>query len=544
MLEPISSFVEAHFGASLELRARLFNVLAAGGTVVSLITAALSAAVGSGAVHIGVCLAIALLSAGLLAYSRRTGDYRTCYTVSAVAIFMVLFPALFFTAGGYRSGMPAFFVFAVAFTAAMLEGARAVLFSLAELALYAGICAVAYLRPETVRDLPGEREVMLDTVVGFTAASLVLGTCLFLHFRILGERQRRLAELNEILEGANRVKTEFISLVSHEMRAPLAAASVNVQTAREILDAPEVTGRAGDPEGRQPPQLQNEPEGPEGKEGAECPEDPPGPEGPGAFELLEGAQAEIMRLARMVGGMLTLATMSEGAVMRRLDISRLIQGGAEAMRPSLARRGNSLACEIEPGLAVRGVADFLAQVMANLLSNANAHTENGTVSTRAARKGGEIVVSVSDTGSGVNPALLDRVFERGVTDGGTGLGLHLCKSIVESHGGRIWVESEPGRGTTASFALPADGSPAGADCGQGGEAWPTGGIGHGPGGETGRSVGTGCRPSGEAGPTVSIDCGPGGEATAAPINGKRIPNLASGHDGPPVAAGPPGETRR
>ncbi|MDR1312604.1 MAG: HAMP domain-containing histidine kinase [Deltaproteobacteria bacterium] len=124
------------------------------------------------------------------------------------------------------------------------------------------------------------------------------------------------------------------------------------------------------------------------------------------------------------------------------------------MRPSLARRGNGLATEIEPGLAVLGVADLLAQVEANLMTNANAHTANGTVTVRAARRAGEIVVSVSDTGAGVDPALLPRIFERGVTDGGTGLGLYLCRSIVELHGGRIWVESEPGRGTTASFAFP------------------------------------------------------------------------------------------
>jgi signal transduction histidine kinase len=428
--------MEAHFGEDLELRSRLFNVLAAAGVATGLVTAALSAALGSGAVHIGVCLSIAALAAGLLAYSRRTGDYKTCYTVSTVAVFMVLFTALFFTYGGYRSGMPAFFVFGVAFTAVMLEGARAVFFLVSEMVLYAGICVVSYLRPETVRAIGGEREVMLDTVAGFTIASAVLGSCLFIHFRILGERQRRLSEMNEILDGANRAKTEFISQVSHEMRAPLAAVSVNVQTARELLDAPEATGR------------------PWGAGGLQGPEDPPGPEGAGAFELLESAQAEIMRLARMVGGMLTLASMSEGAGMRRLDVSGLLLGGAEAMRPSLARRGNGLATEIEPGLAVLGVADLLAQVEANLMTNANAHTANGTVTVRAARRAGEIVVSVSDTGAGVDPALLPRIFERGVTDGGTGLGLYLCRSIVELHGGRIWVESEPGRGTTASFAFP------------------------------------------------------------------------------------------
>jgi signal transduction histidine kinase len=411
---------------------RLFNVLAAGGTAASLLTAAVSAAVGAGAPHVLACLALAALSAGLLAYSARTGDCRTCYYVSTVVVFLVFFPVLFFTSGGYRSGMPAFFVFAVAFTAAMLEGRAAVALSLAELAVYASSCAVAYLWPDTVRALPGERAVVIDTVAGFTAAASVLGACILLHFRMYDERQRRLAELNEILEGACRVKTEFLSHLSHEMRAPLAAASVNVQTVREILA--ELGDGGGGPPGA-----------PAGGDAA----------GPGPAELLEGAQGEIMRLARMVGGMLALASLCEGARRAPVDLSALVLGGAEAMRLTLARRGNALETEVEPGLRVLGVADFLAQVEANLLSNACAHTRDGAVTVRAARAGREALVTVADTGDGIAPGLLPRVFERGVSAGGTGFGLYLCRSVVESHGGRIWIESERGRGTAVSFALPA-----------------------------------------------------------------------------------------
>ena len=111
--------------------------------------------------------------------------------------------------------------------------------------------------------------------------------------------------------------------------------------------------------------------------------------------------------------------------------------------------------------------DLLSQVVSNILQNAGAHMEKGLIFITAARKINEITISVRDTGTGIPPELLSHVFERGVTDGGntsgddglagggTGFGLYLCKTVVESHGGRIWIESELGQGTTVSFTLPA-----------------------------------------------------------------------------------------
>ena len=98
----------------------------------------------------------------------------------------------------------------------------------------------------------------------------------------------------------------------------------------------------------------------------------------------------------------------------------------------------------------------------NLISNAVKFTDAGTITCRATRRGGELVVSVVDTGMGITPSDQPKVFERfkqvgdTLTDKpkGTGLGLPICKEIVEHHGGRIWVESEIGRGSTFSFSLP------------------------------------------------------------------------------------------
>ena len=103
---------------------------------------------------------------------------------------------------------------------------------------------------------------------------------------------------------------------------------------------------------------------------------------------------------------------------------------------------------------VTGDRDRLIQVVINLISNAVKFTDAGTVTCRAVRRGSEIVVSVVDTGMGIAPADQPKVFERfkqvgdTLTDKpkGTGLGLPICREIVEHHGGRVWVESELGQG--------------------------------------------------------------------------------------------------
>ena len=115
--------------------------------------------------------------------------------------------------------------------------------------------------------------------------------------------------------------------------------------------------------------------------------------------------------------------------------------------------------EIDP---VEGDERRIRQVVFNLLANAVKFTpEGGAVDVSAARRNGEVRVSVSDTGPGVAPEDRERIFEEfqqtdvGVGVGeGTGLGLALSKRLVELHGGRIWVDSELGAGSTFVFTLP------------------------------------------------------------------------------------------
>ncbi len=103
------------------------------------------------------------------------------------------------------------------------------------------------------------------------------------------------------------------------------------------------------------------------------------------------------------------------------------------------------------------------QVLDNILDNAMKYSDNGaTITVRADESGPDMVISVSDEGIGIPENLKERVFERmyrieekGTTRfRGAGLGLAICKGIIEAHGGRIWVVSEEGRGSVFSFSIP------------------------------------------------------------------------------------------
>lgn len=133
------------------------------------------------------------------------------------------------------------------------------------------------------------------------------------------------------------------------------------------------------------------------------------------------------------------------------------------MHERAVNHGIALDSEVAPDLPlIQADGRKLKQVILNLLTNAVKFTPaGGRVVARAVARGGEIVISVSDTGVGVEAADQERIFaefeqtQHGrAAEEGTGLGLTLCKKLVELHGGRIWVESESGAGSTFTFTLP------------------------------------------------------------------------------------------
>lgn len=418
-----------YFHPALDFRARLFNVLAAAGAAVSAVVGLVNIFAGAGPVAVAIDFAGALLSFALLHYSSHTGNYRPCFMITIAAVFLGLFPYLFFSMGGYYGGISSFFIFAVVFTVFMLQGGAALAFAGLELAVYTGICLYAYLHPASVRPLEGDRALLISVVMDFLVVSIALGLAMFVQMRMYLAQQKKIDEQNELLLSMNKAKSELLANTAHEMKTPLTVISVHVQRAQRLYELA--------------------PDGSKAK----------------IKESHTLAQEEIMRLSRLVNSALNLASMQESQGRRELlQPEKLLQNGAEVYRNLLERSGNELLVAIEQPLpSLVADADAIIQLLTNLISNANTHTRNGRISVRARREGDAIRVEVGDTGEGIPPEKLGGIFERGATAGGsgspsgTGLGLSICKRIVEDHGGEIDIESRPGEGTTVSFRLPADG---------------------------------------------------------------------------------------
>jgi signal transduction histidine kinase len=365
-------------------------------------------------------IAGAALAFGLLIYSYRSGHYRRCYIISISVIFLGFFPLLFFTSEGYRGGMPSFFIFAVLFTVFMLEGKLAVIMTALEIVVYTALCVYAYFFPEQLRYYPTELDRMTDIVFSYTIVSVIIGVTMFLHFRMYNEQQRKLDEQNDMLAKANSAKTEFLQDIGHEIRNPLQVIAYGVDFIRGGMDG-----------------------------GTEE-----------ALDALNTIQNEAVRLGNMINGMVELATISGNPASRaKTDFAAMLRHSAEAARPLCEQKRDALRVEIAPGLpSVYAVAEQLARVPVNLLQNAINATEGGEISVMATLAEGRVTVGISDSGTGIAPELLPRVFERGVSGGGgKGYGLSICKTIVEAHGGAIEIESKRGKGTTVTFTVPVYG---------------------------------------------------------------------------------------
>jgi len=289
-----------------------------------------------------------------------------------------------------------------------------------------GFAFVLFFRAELF--MPG----LLNNLFLIMAQSLVLSKRYSDAFRIAEEKreaERRLVAENAELDRANKLREEMMATISHEARTPLAVlASYSSLVALEMkeknMGAPQV---AAD------------------------------------FDKIAH---EAKRVANLIDRMKNLPLQKEKTAQRaEVDMGELVAQTTALYRQILARLGVSLFADIPADLPpALGCPEELTQVVFNLLQNAKNHSEaGGSIVVTLESMEGELRIAVADTGAGIEPELLPRVFERGVHggSGGAGIGLALCKEIVEAHGGRIWIESELGKGTTVTFALPTSAEGAG-----------------------------------------------------------------------------------
>ncbi|MGD9406200.1 MAG: ATP-binding protein, partial [Anaerolineae bacterium] len=181
-------------------------------------------------------------------------------------------------------------------------------------------------------------------------------------------------------------------------------------------------------------------------------------------EALASVQEETLLLARLVDDLRALAQAEAGQLRLErepLDLAELLRGVAASFDLQAHGQGQELRLELDPDLPVVEADPVrVRQVAANLVSNALRHApEAGCVTVRAEALPAEVRVSVADDGPGIAEEDVSRIFDRfwrgpQPRAQGSGLGLTIARELVRAHGGRIWVESEPGQGSTFFFTLP------------------------------------------------------------------------------------------
>jgi signal transduction histidine kinase len=171
---------------------------------------------------------------------------------------------------------------------------------------------------------------------------------------------------------------------------------------------------------------------------------------------LLGLINDVLDLSKIEAGQLTLA-------LADYSLKDVVHSVFGAVEPLASEKRLAFKVEVAPDLpAGRGDERRLTQVLLNLVGNAIKFTDQGEVSIKASSANGSFTVAVRDTGPGIGADDQGRIFEEfrqadsSITrkKGGTGLGLSISKRIVEMHGGRIWVDSMPGQGSTFSFTVP------------------------------------------------------------------------------------------
>jgi two-component system phosphate regulon sensor histidine kinase PhoR len=234
------------------------------------------------------------------------------------------------------------------------------------------------------------------------------------------------------LRRLQQVRTDFVDNVSHELRTPLTNMRLLVETLGLELEGERVE--------------------------------------PAIRERVAAIDRETAHLVELVNDLLDLSRLEQRAdqlKLETLEIGPVVASALDRIRPFAERQQVVLRNEVSADLPrVRGDAARLGQLLLNLLHNAVKFSPPGSSVMLSSRpEGSAVVISVTDSGTGIPRADLERIFERFYkvdrartrSAGGTGLGLAIARHIAEAHGGRIWAESEEGRGSTFSFSLPAAG---------------------------------------------------------------------------------------
>lgn len=227
------------------------------------------------------------------------------------------------------------------------------------------------------------------------------------------------------LKQLDKLKSEFLMIASHELKTPLTSINMSIALLKEKAEA----------------KLNTE-----------------------ENELLQIAVDDTLRLKALISDLLDISKIEAGKIelsIENISVDNIMAKTIHSFQTEAHEKNITLGSEYEPDIKVRGDFGKIAWILTNLVSNATRFTPaGGRIDLKAIQLGKYVQFSVTDNGIGIPYEFQNKIFDKffqvasPFNTGGTGLGLAICKEIVRAHGGTIWVESEPDKGSTFYFTLP------------------------------------------------------------------------------------------
>ena len=388
-----------------------------------------------------IAVAIGLYNAVFLLLIRKhsQGSRGERFAAIQVVTDLLALTVLMHFGGGIENPFLSFYLFHTILAAILLPGWKVDL-----QVLFASVCVVGLAVAEFTRLVPhrhvdGFLPIELCAnwkFVTVTVFALLTTLCVvaFLAASIahrLHQRESQLAEANDVLVEQDRMKSRYVMRVAHDLAEPAGMITSCLKLVTQGLTGP-------------------------------IPEK--------ALDMVHRAESKGEYLVHLIRDLLSLSRIKAAKQLPRTEVhlAEIIENAFEDVQPHAAEKNLTLRRELSDALpAVCGNAEAIHELFGNLLTNAVKYTlVGGRVDVSASNSGQEVLVNVRDDGVGIPAEAIPHIFEefyradnvKAEAVEGTGLGLSIVRQILHAHGGRIWVESEEGMGTTFSFTLPIAGS--------------------------------------------------------------------------------------
>lgn len=388
-----------------------------------------------------ISISIALYNAAFLLLADKTrqeGKWGDRFASAQVGIDLLVLTILMHFGGGIENPFICYYLFHTIISAILLPWWKVTL-----QVLFASVCIASIAIAElagvvTHHHIEGLLSMELYANWKFVAVAvfaIITTLCVtaFLAASIayrLHEREKQLAQANTTLAEQDRIKSQYVMRVAHDLAGPAASITSCLQLVTLGL-----TGPVPDK----------------------------------ALDMVQRAQRKSKYLGHLIKDLLSLSRIKAARKIPKtaVKLPEIINHVFEELQSRVAEKNLTLEQKLPESLtSVYGNQEAIHELLGNLVTNAVKYTlVGGKVEVSATNTGDEVLVKVQDNGVGIPPEALPRIFEefyradnvKAEAVEGTGLGLSIVSQILSTHGGKIWVESEQGKGTTFSFTLPVAG---------------------------------------------------------------------------------------